>query len=91
MKYRKKPVIVEADHFDGSEESARVLQCKYPMHIFREVGGDHVTWTGRLQVATLEGYTIASPQDWIIRGVAGEIYPCKPHIFHKTYEPVEGR
>lgn len=43
----------------------------------------------RLAIRTLEGTIYASPGDWIIRGVAGEIYPCKPDIFAKTYEEVE--
>lgn len=38
-------------------------------------------------IHTLEGNVLASPSDWIIRGVAGEFYPCKPEIFEATYEP----
>ena len=45
--------------------------------------------TGALMIATLEGVMSASPGDYIIRGVKGEFYPCKPDIFHATYEPVE--
>ena len=43
-----------------------------------------------LVVVTLEGDLTAQPGDWIIKGVAGEFYPCKPEIFAQTYEPVEG-
>ena len=43
-----------------------------------------------LRLPTLEGNMIASPQDWIIRGVSGEFYPCKPDIFMATYEPAGG-
>jgi hypothetical protein len=39
-------------------------------------------------VATLEGEMTARPGDWIIRGIAGELYPCKPEIFEKSYEPI---
>ena len=59
MKFRKRPVIVEAYQ---TEE--------------------------RVEIVTLEGTMIASPGDWIITGVAGEKYPCKPDIFFATYEPV---
>ena len=44
---------------------------------------------GRMVIATLEGGHWADPGDWIIRGVAGEFYPCKPHIFEATYERAE--
>lgn len=43
-----------------------------------------------LKIPTLEGTMIANPGDWIITGVKGERYPCKPDIFEATYEPVEG-
>jgi len=42
-------------------------------------------------IETLEGTMVALPGDWIIRGVKGEMYPCKPDIFEATYEPVEGQ
>ena len=43
-----------------------------------------------LHIPTLEGVMIASENDWVIKGVNGELYPCKPDIFEKTYEKVEG-
>lgn len=80
-KYRKKPVVVEAEQFDGTLECAERLASKY-----RDVWVD---WTsGKLRVYTLEGIIFASPGDWIIVGVNGEVYPCKPDVFAKTYEPV---
>lgn len=45
--------------------------------------------TERVEIATLEGTMIADPGDWIITGVAGEHYPCKPEIFAATYEPTD--
>lgn len=45
-------------------------------------------WKMALAIPTLEGLMISSENDWIIRGVAGELYPCKPDIFEATYEPV---
>ena len=90
-KYRKKPVVIEAVLFDGSSQSAERICQAYPSDVspeFEDVPiGD--TWTGRLQIATLEGAMIANPGDWIITGVQGERYPCKPDIFHKTYEPAD--
>lgn len=46
--------------------------------------------TGFMLIATLEGVMQVKPDDWIIRGVQGEFYPCKPDIFKATYEPVTG-
>jgi hypothetical protein len=53
------------------------------------LGAAYFNITGaRLNIHTLEGTIAASPGDWVICGVAGEFYPCKPHIFEATYEPV---
>lgn len=46
--------------------------------------------TGPMQISTLEGVMQANPGDWIITGVKGEMYPCKPDIFEATYEPADG-
>lgn len=58
-----------------------------------EPGSIWIDWskddTGTLMIGTLEGHHIASRGDWIIRGVKGELYPCKPDIFAATYEAVE--
>ena len=51
--------------------------------------GDIVFFTDYLSIKTLEGTMRADQGDWIIRGVKGEIYPCKPEIFVATYDPVE--
>lgn len=76
--YRKRPVVVEAVQFNGNFDE-----------IEQFVGGDAEFRGGELLVATLEGPLNASPRDWIIKGVNGEFYPCKPDIFEKTYEAVE--
>lgn len=90
MKYRKKPVIVEASQWwkVGQHPAVRAYErpgmnpredckhCKSPL-------GDH-GWIG-----TLEGGHRVCPGDWIITGVKGEHYPCKPDIFEQTYEPAE--
>jgi hypothetical protein len=76
-KYRKKPVEVEAVQLTplNLEE------------VERFVGGDVGTDGGEVVIATLEGAMRASIGDFIIRGVKGEFYPCKPDIFEQTYEP----
>lgn len=81
MKYRKKPVVIEAIQWNGNNTQEILDFCK----------GDCVEKAkgAYLYVRTLEGGHIASAGDYIIRGVNGELYPCKPDIFEKTYEVVE--
>lgn len=86
MKYRKKPVIIEAIQFE--DNSDRIIE----IHEF--MGGDtiRVNYEDKdnpyLKIETLEGTMKASVGDYIIKGVNGEFYPCKPDIFEKTYERV---
>lgn len=84
MKYRKLPVEIEAVQFDGRNSADIHEFCKDGGKRFvREpVGEDY------LEIVTLEGVMKASPNDFIIKGVNGEFYPCKPDIFNKTYERV---
>lgn len=88
MKYRKKPVIIEAIQFE--DNSDRIIE----IHEF--MGGDtiRVNYEDKnnpyLKIETLEGIMKASVGDYIIKGVNGEFYPCKPDIFEKTYERVTG-
>lgn len=82
MKYRKKPVVVEAVRFDGTDESVDWL---LPQLIGGEIGRS----CDRLHIKTLEGVMTANIGDYIIMGVNGEFYPCKPDIFEKTYDMVE--
>lgn len=91
QKYRKKPVVIEAVQWDGEVDSALNI-----INYFAEnaVYVEHVNDTGkgfslRIDIPTLEGTMAASPGDFIIRGVNGEFYPCKPDIFAKTYEAAE--
>lgn len=85
MKYRKRPVVIEARPFDGSWASAQpLLEWIGKSASWRAVGEDH-----QLIIRTLEGEHLASPGDWIIQGVKGEFYPIKDNIFHETYEAVE--
>jgi len=81
MKYRKKPVIIEAVQWDGINFDEVCNFCPAIM-------GETYKADGNLKIPTLEGEMIASPQDYIIKGIKGEFYPCKPDIFNITYEPV---
>ena len=88
-KYRKKPVVVEAIQFDGTSKSAEQITLKWASKISPEFGNTketHDVWTGRLICHTLEGPLPAIAYDWIIEGIKGEIYPCKPDVFVMTYE-----
>jgi len=94
-RYRKKPVEIEAMQWDGTAESFAELQQWGNLDTFviesvaTSTGGGDPRWFDRLIVPTLEGQMRADKGDWIIRGVKGEFYPCKPDIFAATYEEVE--
>lgn len=84
MKFVKKKVVIEAVHWNGNEIS------ETPKWILEALNNGVLIYFGdKIQVRTLEGVMTASPGDYIIRGVDGELYPCKPDIFEKTYEKVE--
>lgn len=78
-RYRKRPVVVEAWQWNGQRPEDRPTWVR--------AAGCYLTHDGVLIVPTLEGDMMASLTDWIIRGVKGELYPCKPDIFVETYEP----
>ena len=78
MKFRKKPVVIEATQWFKMGD--------HPMVVPDPVGHPLDSYMG---VQTLEGFMRVTPGDWIITGVKGEHYPCKPDIFQATYEPVE--
>lgn len=82
-RYRKKPVVIEAIRLplpgENQQKVADLFDFLNPCEW--EIGIDG------LHIRTLEGSMRASPGDWIIKGVAGEFYPCKPDIFAATYEP----
>lgn len=81
MKFRKKPVVIEAIEYTGNKAEIMVF-----MRVSRLIGSD--TDNG-IVIKTLEGDMRAVPGDWIIKGVNGEFYPVKDDIFQKTYEKVE--
>jgi hypothetical protein len=97
-RYRKKPVVIEAviwegkprpmfDFLTGTENETMVDRGRnfhIDFNVHSGVGG-----LGALVIHTLEGDMVANMGDYIIKGVNGEFYPCKPDIFCKTYEEVE--
>jgi hypothetical protein len=91
-KYRKKPVVIEARRFDPAQDDATdVLNwCgAYFVEITRGVDEYHQAIREAVSVIrTLEGEMVITPGDFVIRGVQGEFYPCKPDIFEATYEEV---
>ena len=85
--YRKKPVEVEVNRYLNDENTYQLLNWINEGQY--KNGKRFATWeNGILTVPTLEGEHIASVGDWIIKGVAGEFYPCKPDIFAATYDLV---
>jgi len=85
-KYRKKPVVIEAWIWDETEST------------FLKVGCERMScnvllpnYVGNLRIKTLEGTMKVNVGDYIIKGVKGEFYPCKPDIFEMTYEKVEDK
>jgi len=91
MKFRKKPVVIEACQFNVALGCppwlTEALHKPWGMEGAAKIGniGGRVV----LGICTLEGIMEANVGDWIIQGVKGEIYPCKPDIFEATYEPAE--
>lgn len=89
MKYRKKPVEIEAIQWNG--ENVQEIRdfvgnaCTIDMLPFSNT--DRPIYS--VIIRTLEGNMTASPNDFIIKGVQGEFYPCKPDIFWQTYEKVK--
>jgi hypothetical protein len=85
-RFRKKPVVIEAISSDED-----------PSKIIKFLGGEanrNITFslnntTKEIRIITLEGTMKVTPGDWIVRGVQGEFYPCKPDIFEETYEPCD--
>lgn len=89
--YRKKPVIIDAWKWDETEEMLRELKFQGMNWMGNEGHRDRPGWVGNLRIRTLEsggGSFTVDPGDYIIKGVKGEFYACKPDIFHMTYEAV---
>lgn len=87
MKYRKKPVVIDAIQWIGTNrDEVFAFVEDYELEQTRAIrkGADDT-----LIIKTLEGDMTANKYDWIIEGIKGECYPCKPDIFEATYEAVE--
>ena len=84
MRFRKLPVEIEAHPFLGLPFTDEILKFLVQSPFGYDVSAD-----GELIINTLEGAMLAQKGDWVIKGVAGEFYPCKPDIFAATYEPAE--
>ena len=84
MLFRKRPVIIEAMQFtdETKDQCLNFVTCNCWASFDREE-------KPALKIQTLEGVMTATMGDWIIKGVNGEFYPCKPDIFEKTYEPAD--
>ena len=80
MKFRKKPVVIEAIQWNGENKTEIIFFINETSFFSEE---------GILFIDTLEGKMKASISDWIIKGVNGEFYPCKPDIFEKTYDIIK--
>ena len=86
MKYKKKPVVIDAIQFTGDND-ADIIE-------FLADDRPNVMWSGdekSILIPTLEGVMKCGLGNWIIRGVNGELYPCSDDIFRKTYDAVDNR
>ena len=93
-RYRKKPVIIEAVRFIGTGTPPEIEGPEphwYEVARTYDAGeiGGIAYWEGVLVIETLEGRMVAQPGDWVVLGIAGEVYPVKDAIFVETYDPVE--
>lgn len=86
MKFQKKPVVIEAVRIPGPDEPVNeLIEFLQP----RELPYVHNHPSGEVYIDTLEGQMKGNPGDWLIRGVEGELYPCKDSIFQAIYEVVD--
>lgn len=87
-KFRKKPVVIEAFRVGLDKPDVwwkKAVDIGLAKLVFENISPAHVTLS-HAEIFTLEGTMRADKGDWIIRGVKGELYPCKPDIFSATYE-----
>ena len=97
MRFRKKPVVIEAIQWTGAERQIGEVFAMLGANELPHAPDDpHINPglgfcppDGTLSIPTLEGTMIANPGDWVIRGIKGELYPCKADIFDATYERVD--
>jgi hypothetical protein len=90
MRFRKKPVIIDAYEWDGTKTTLGMLRGIPSLEM--ALCSHNTSADGKitnLHIRTLEGQLHVSNGDFIIKGIEGEFYPCKPDIFKKTYEPAD--
>lgn len=85
-KYRKKPVVVEARQYTGNNKNELLAWINAEK---TDLYDSAYTHTGIIVIKTLEGEMNCIKDDWVIKGIKGEFYPCKPDIFERTYELYE--
>lgn len=84
MRFRKKPVVIDAVQWTGDPATCDLTSIGLEYH-----EGAIERIDKGIEIRTLEGTMLCSVGDWIIKGVKGELYPCKPDIFEATYEAVD--
>ena len=84
MKFRKKPIVIEAEQFMPFENDRHKPQSNVPQ-VFVDIENSKTNWS----IKTLEGRYDVTPKEWIIKGIKGEFYPCKPDIFEQTYDKID--
>ena len=88
--YRKRPIAIEAWQFNPDNDEPMPSWLQKALFVWPNAGGVQFENGGSgIKIQTLEGVMAASPSDWIIKGVKGELYCCRPDIFDETYEPAE--
>lgn len=88
IKYRKKPVVIEAVQWWKDGDHPQVVEIPEKVRDTIDARSTALELNKMRWIGTLEGGHLVTPGDWIIKGVKGELYPCKPDIFEATYEPV---
>jgi hypothetical protein len=89
MKFRKKPVVIDAYHLTENSfwDVVGLVNVASSLHQYKPPENNNSNWY--IKIKTLEGVMKASPGDYVIKGIQGEFYPCKPDTFEQTYERVE--
>lgn len=85
--YRKKPVVIQAVHYDWDDNEKSIDEAQDEVAEFMDA--NIVISDDDIEIETLEGTMYATKGDYIIKGIAGEFYPCKPEIFTQSYDEVQ--
>lgn len=89
FQYRKKPVVIEAMKVSELLSTVSTREEKWPRWAIESFDSGMIRLGNHsVEIATLEGDMVGNAGDWVIRGIKGELYPCKPDIFAATYEDV---